>query len=413
MRVYSDRPSLRLVEVGDQLTLTLIYDFDTTATSPVLPEVLDVYVGLLGESGNNPASSHAGGLRALARLDEAKRMISRCLDCSVDEIIFTSGGTESINLALLGTVAAMGRRPKRALTTSGEHDAVIETMKALRDEHDVDIDFVAMTHEGVVDRNALRTALEEAPCGLASFIVVSNETGAINDISSLTSLVRQYSPEAIIHGDIVQVCGKMPFSFRRSGLDLASFSGHKFGAPKGTGVLLKRQNSPLSPIIYGGGQQKNFRSGTENVPGAYALALALQSHVMQMDEQREHVASLRKLFLLRVDSFRIPHVIISPDGASPYVLSIAFPGIRGETLLNALSAENIYISTGSACGSKRAGENHVLSAMGYDKETILSAVRISFAPTQSTDDVEHLVRRIADLYKRYAMHGKRRGLPYG
>ena len=115
MRVYSDRPSLRLVEVGDQLTLTLIYDFDTTATSPVLPEVLDVYVGLLGESGNNPASSHAGGLRALARLDEAKRMISRCLDCSVDEIIFTSGGTESINLALLGTVAAMGRRPKLSL----------------------------------------------------------------------------------------------------------------------------------------------------------------------------------------------------------------------------------------------------------------------------------------------------------
>jgi UDP-N-acetylmuramyl pentapeptide synthase len=162
-------------------------------------------------------------------------------------------------------------------------------------------------------------------------------------------------------------------------------------------------------IVYGGGQQKNLRSGTENVPGAYALALALQSHVMRMDEQREHVASLRSLFLRSIDALRIPRVVISPDGASPYVLSIAFPGIRGETLLNALSEENIYISTGSACGSKRAGENHVLSAMGHDKETILSAVRISFAPTQSTDDVEHLVRRIAELYDRYAMHGKRRG----
>lgn len=409
MRVYSDRSSLRLVEAGDQLTLTLIYDFDTTATSPVLPEVLAVYVGLLGESGNNPASTHAGGLRALSHLDDAKRMISRCLDCSVDEIVFTSGGTESINLALLGSAAAIGRRPKRALATTGEHDAVIETMKALSEKYDFDVDFVAVTHEGVVDRNALRSALEEAPCGIASFIVVSNETGAINDVSTLTSLVRQYSPEAIIHGDIVQVCGKMPFSFRRSGLDLASLSGHKFGAPKGTGVLLKRKNSPLSPIVYGGGQQKNLRSGTENVPGAYALALALQSHVMRMDEQREHVASLRSLFLRSIDALRIPRVVISPDGASPYVLSIAFPGIRGETLLNALSEENIYISTGSACGSKRAGENHVLSAMGHDKETILSAVRISFAPTQSTDDVEHLVRRIAELYDRYAMHGKRRG----
>ncbi len=385
----------------------MIYDFDTTATSPVLSEVLDVYTRMLGERGYNPSSTHAGGLRALARVDDAKRIIGRYLDCSPDDIIFTSGGTESINLALLGTATASGRRPKRALATAGEHDAVIETMKVLRDVHGFDIDFVAITQEGVVDTEALRSALNEAPCGLVSFLVVSNETGAINDVRPITSFIRQHAPRALIHGDVVQVCGKMPFSFRDSGLDLASLSGHKFGAPKGTGVLLKRKGVPLSPIIHGGGQQNNLRSGTVNVPGSYALALALQSHVTRLEAERAHVTALRDLFLREIDALNIPHSVISPHGASPYVLSIAFPGIRGETLLNALSAEEIYISTGSACGSKRAGENHVLSAMGLDKETILSAVRISFAPQQTSGDAEHLARRISELYQRYAMPGRR------
>jgi len=359
---------------------------------------------MLGECGNNPSSTHAGGLRALAQVNEAKRIISRCLDCSPDDIIFTSGGTESINLALLGSSLAVNRRPKRALTTSGEHDAVIETMKVLRDMYGFEIDFVEITDDGVVDIEVLKEALHEAPCGLASFLVVSNETGAINDVQYLTTIIRQRAPQAIIHGDIVQVCGKMPFSFKRSGLDLASLSGHKFGAPKGTGVLLKRKGISISPIIHGGGQQKNIRSGTENVPGVYALALALESHVLRLAEHMEHVTSLRDLFIHRIEMLRIPHVVISPEGASPYVLSIAFPGIRGETLLNALSAEDIYISTGSACGSKRAGDNHVLLAMGLDKETILSAVRISFAPQQSSEDIEYLARRIADIYGRYAIH---------
>ncbi|HHX19517.1 MAG TPA: cysteine desulfurase [Clostridiaceae bacterium] len=385
----------------------MIYDFDTTATSPVLPEVLDVYIRLLGELGFNPSSTHAGGLRALARLDDARRIIARYLDCSPDEIIFTSGGTESINLAILGTAASMGRRPKRALTTAGEHDAVIETMKVLRDVHGFDVGFVAITREGVVDEVALISALEEAPCGLVSFLVVSNETGAINDVRHLSSVIRQYAPQALIHGDIVQVCGKMPFSFKNSGLDFASLSGHKFGAPKGTGVLLKRRDVALSPIIHGGGQQMNIRSGTEDVPGAYALALALQSQAARLNEHVEHVAALRDRFLCEIDALRLPYSVLSPEGASPYVLSIAFPGIRGETLLNALSAEDIYISTGSACGSKRAGENHVLSAMGFDREMILSAVRISFSQQQSIDDVQYLARRIGDLYDRYAMPVRR------
>lgn len=380
----------------------MIYDFDTTATSPVLPEVLTEYIDMLGEFGNNPSSSHAGGLRALAKADEAKRIISKCLDCSPDEIIFTSGGTESINLALLGASTAKNRRPKRAITTAGEHDAVLETFKVLRDAHEFEIDVVPLSENGTVDRDAFFSSLDASPFGLVSFIVASNETGAVNDYMTLRAAVRERSSGAIVHGDIVQVCGKMPFSFKKSKLDLASFSGHKFGAPKGTGVLIKRKGVAIAPLIHGGGQQNNLRSGTENVPGAYALALALQTHVNQLASQREHVESLRHVFLDEIASLDLPHRVISPSDGSPFVLSIAFPGIRGETLLNALSAENIYISTGSACGSKRAGENHVLEAMGLDKATILSAVRISFAPFQSIDDVKHLAARIADNVRRYA-----------
>ncbi len=380
----------------------MIYDFDTTATSPVLPEVLTEYVRMLGEQGNNPSSTHAGGLRALHQVDEAKRIIARCLDCSAEEIIFTSGGTESINLALLGASRRNNRHPRRAVTTAGEHDAVIETFKVLRDDEGYEIDFVPLTPEGTADTDAFIQALEKAPCGLISLIVASNETGAVNDCGLLLPLVRERAPQAVTHGDIVQVCGKMPFSFRRSGFDFASLSGHKFGAPKGTGVLLKRKGAALSPIIHGGGQQHNFRSGTVNAPGAMALALALRFHSERLEAEREHVLAMHHLFLREIAARGVPHRVISPDGGSPYVLSIAFPGIRGETMLNALSAEGIYLSTGSACGSKRAGENHVLAGMGLDKQAILSAVRISFAPHHTDSDVRHLASRLADNYGRYA-----------
>ena len=205
----------------------MIYDFDTTATSPVLPEVLTEYVRMLGEQGNNPSSTHAGGLRALHQVDEAKRIIARCLDCSAEEIIFTSGGTESINLALLGASRRNNRHPRRAVTTAGEHDAVIETFKVLRDDEGYEIDFVPLTPEQQPPDAFIQA--QEGSC-IISLIVASNETGAVNDCGLLLPLVRgraKLSPPGYC-----QVCGKMPFSFRRSGFDFASLSGHKFGAQR-------------------------------------------------------------------------------------------------------------------------------------------------------------------------------------
>lgn len=380
----------------------MIYDFDTTATSPVLPEVLEAYAENLKEPANNPSSAHGGGLSASASLEEARAGIARLLDCGADEIFFTSGGTESINWALKGAAWAGRRLPKRALFTAGEHEAVRASLLFLQDDQDYVIEELPVLESGSLDPQALESALAQ-PAGLISTLAVSNETGAINDLYLLRPLIRRLAPQAVWHSDIVQLCGKLPFSFKKSGLDLASVSGHKLGAPRGTGLLIKRKALKVTPLFHGGGQEIGLRSGTSDVPGALALAAAIAFHYRNMDDEIQKTRRIRDLFLKALDEEGMTYTVLSPHEGSPFVLSIAFPGIRGETLLHALSAESIYISTGSACGSKKGGENRVLSAMGFDKMLVYSAVRISFNGGQADADVRHLAARITDLHRRYAV----------
>ncbi|MGI6617164.1 MAG: cysteine desulfurase family protein [Saccharofermentanales bacterium] len=383
--------------------MTLIYNFDTTATTPILPEVLDQYVRSLKEDNLNPSSAHQGGIDAALTVSRARQKIAHALDAPEDAVIFTSGGTESTNHALKGAAFASTRLPKRLIITAGEHDATRKCAVFLKDNLEYDVDIVPLTMEGTVDYEAFCNALKKEPTGLISFIAVSNETGAINDLDELVRLSRQHAPDALIHADIVQLAGKLPFSFRQSNFDFASLSGHKFGAPKGTGILLARPGANLVPLIDGGGQQRGRRSGTENPPGSIALAEALTLQSESIEEHYEKVSSLRSLFLDLLEKEKIPHRVLSPTGGSPYVLSIAFPGIRGETMMHALSADRILVSTGSACGSRHQGKNEVLEAMGYSKNLILSSCRISFSPFQTEDDVSYLLDRIAANYKRYAI----------
>lgn len=381
----------------------MFFDFDTTATSPVLPQVMELYALHLTRAANNPSSAHAGGIQAAGLYEEARRSIARSLDCLPEEVFFTSGGTESINLAIKGTAGLVRRKPKRAVTSAGEHDAVLASMAWLEESQGFDLIRIPLLKTGRFDRSALEGALRDNPPFLVSLITVSNETGAINDPQSFVPAIRNLAPQAVIHSDIVQACGKLPFSFKQSGIDLASVSGHKLGAPKGTGLLIKRQGLTLEPLLHGGGQQSGLRSGTVDLPGALALAEALAHHIENLADRVERVKALRRDFLLALKEEGQIYRLLSPEEASPYLISIAFPGLRGETLMNALSAESIYISTGSACGSSKAGRNHVLAAMGLDKKTILEAVRISFSPGHKTEDVRHLAGRIADLYDRYAL----------
>ncbi len=381
----------------------MLYDFDTTATSPVLPEVLTAYCRRLSEHGNNPSSRHAGGLAAASLLEDARLSIAKSLDCQPREVFFTSGATESINQALKGTAWAGRRLPKGLLTSRGEHEAVLSVLPFLEEEAGYENLLLPLEADGRVSRPSLEESLDQAPCGLVSLIAVNNETGSINDLEELIPIIRRKAAGAVIHSDIVQACGKLPFSFKASGLDLASVSGHKLGAPKGTGLLIKRKGLALEPLLHGGGQQSGLRSGTVDLPGALALAEALAIQTGSLEENLRAVEGLRTAFIEALKLADQPHILLSPGQATPYIMSIAFPGLRGETLMNALSAESIYISTGSACGSARAGQNHVLTAMGWDKKRILEAVRISFSPRQKIEDVRHLARRITDLYGRYAL----------
>ncbi len=377
------------------------YDFDTTATSPVLPEVLAIYARHLEEDGNNPASMHGGGIRALDLLGQAKSSIAKDLDCAPDEIYFTSGGTESINHALKG-VAWSGKRGSLFVTSTGEHDAVRTSLSFLKEQWDQDVRELPLLKTGTVDMGALESLLSAEAPRLLSIMGVSNETGAINDLKAIQQLLKKYAPRCLFHSDIVQAAGKLPLSFKQSGLDMASVSGHKLGAPKGTGLLLKKKSLRLVPLLHGGGQQDGVRSGTVDVPGALAIALAIRLHVERLDENLAHVTTLKKRFLKAIHEHGLPHECLSPEDASPYVLSIAFLGLRGETLMHALSAESIYISTGAACGSRHAGENHVLAAMGIEKPLIESAVRISFSSARDEQDVLWLADTINRIYRRYA-----------
>ncbi|HZK29495.1 MAG TPA: aminotransferase class V-fold PLP-dependent enzyme, partial [Clostridia bacterium] len=289
----------------------MIYDFDTTATSPVIPEVLATYVRHLGDRANNSASAHEGGLQAARSMAAARQSIAASLDCLPQEVFFTSGGTESINHAIKGVAWSSRKKPARAVTTAGEHDAVLGSMTFLEQQLGYEIALAHLLPSGSVDPESLFALLTEGPLGLVSIISVNNETGAINDLETLVPRIRRLVPHVVIHSDIVQVCGKMPFSFRRSGIDLASISGHKFGAPKGTGLLLKRDNLPLTPLMHGGGQQAGVRSGTENVPGAVALTQAMAYHQDRMAVDFDRVRTLRKLFILGIEQYGIPHRILS------------------------------------------------------------------------------------------------------
>lgn len=381
----------------------MYYDFDTTSTSPVLPEVLEGYALRLAQAANNPSSPHEGGIRASGLYDQARHSIAGSLDCLPENVFFTSGGTESINHAIKGTAGQTGSLPKRAVTSAGEHDAVMASLEYLQESHGFELTRVPLLGSGQVDGEALREILKESAPSLVSLISVSNETGAVNDLAALVPVIRDLAPRAVIHSDIVQACGKLPFSFRGSGLDLASVAGHKIGAPKGTGLLIKRGSTRLTPLLHGGGQQAGVRSGTIDVPGVVAIAEAISIHVKRLEDNLKATASRRQEFLREISARNIPHRVLSPEHGSPYVLSVAFLGIRGETLMHALSAESIYLSTGSACGSGYAGENRILSAMGYDRKTILSAVRISFNPSQASEDIRFLAERIAALHTRYAI----------
>ncbi len=377
--------------------------FDYAASAPIKQHVLDNYIVNTRNCYANPASSHYYGLESRKLIDEARQIIANTLDCNESEIVFTSGGTESINTALKGSAYHLSASaPKSLITSRGEHDATIESVKFLERFCDFQTKWISLEKTGELNLDDWKTAVEETEYSLASFIYVSNETGAINDLNKIVEITRRANPRTLIHSDVVQVIGKLPFSFRKSGLDFASIAGHKLGAPKSCGLLLVRDKKTIEPLLHGGGQQNNRRSGTEDAPLIYALAEAIELSNDKIAASYERVAELRERFLDLLQQFEIPHQVLSPDNGLALVLTISFPGLRGETLQNALTEREIAISIGSACHADQVGKNPVLEAMGYDKETIANSVRFSFNVAHTSKEIDLLAQAIDYAYREYA-----------
>ena len=362
----------------------MIY-LDAHATTPMLPEVWDAMRPFALEQFGNPASVHGVGRKARAALGDAREQVAHLLNAHPDEVVFTSGATEANNLAVFGLA---GSAPGHVVSSPIEHPCVAEPVRQLAGRG-FTVDYVPVDAEGVVRAEVYRQ-LVRPETRLAVVMLVNHETGAVQPVRELAAL--QNVP---FHCDAAQAVGKMPADFHALGVTTLSFSAHKFGGPKGVGGLLVKRGGKLAPQLFGGHQQENRRPGTESVMLAVGMATALKISTERMAANREHVSHLRNLFRDRLQSLAAPVVVNSPAAGSPFVLNVAFPGCRAELLLMMLDLAGVACSTGSACSSGSLLPSPVLTAMGVPDAVLGSAMRFSFSPTLTLEQVLTAADKIA------------------
>lgn len=372
----------------------MIY-LDNAATTRVDTETNDVIAKYNSELYFNPSALYSVSGDIKIELDGVRDKIKNMLGASRDSrVIFTGGATEASNLAIFGSVV---RRGKSYVFSEGEHPSVHNcALELIR--RGVDVSSIPLDKStGEVDYDKLDEIIDDN-VGFVSVMLVSNETGAINDIPRVVKIVRKHSPTAIIHVDAVQGFCKIPFNMASSGVDLCSISAHKIYGPKGVGALVVRPNLTIKNIVFGGGQEKGIRSGTENISGIMALGNVIKNY------DYDYIKGLKDTFIRGLSSVA-DKIRINGNG-SPYILSISIDGIRGETLVHSLEQYGIIIGTGSACSSSKI-ENRVLNNMGRSKSEILGSVRISFGKNNTADEVEYAskmfcveVNKLLDMNKR-------------
>lgn len=368
--------------------------FDNSATTPPCPAALQRYCEVAAQCYGNPSSLHATGLAAAHILDEARAALRRSLAVRDGQVIFTAGGSESNNLAILGRAHAKARyRGGRLITTAGEHASVALPLAHLREEGYEVVEIG--TRRGVLDLDELQEALTPKTV-LVSMMLVNNETGAQYDLPAAARLVHALAPEAAFHVDATQAYLKLPLQPQRDGYDMVTVSSHKVEGPKGCGALwvsapLLRQKG-LSPLILGGGQEGGLRAGTENVPAIAAFATAVQEGHAALATRAAHMAHLRLYLLeqLQQDPELAPLRPNLPPVAAPHIVSLTAPCIKSETLLHFLSSEGICVSSGSACSSHGRHSLSPLTAFGLTDREIDCTIRISFSYRNTAEEVDQL-----------------------
>lgn len=372
---------------------------DNAATTRVFPEVRDIMLQVMERDFGNPSSRHTKGIEAEGYITKAVQQIAGTLKCQPKEIILTSGGTESNNMALIGTALANQRAGKHVITTRIEHASIHEPFGRL-EQMGYEAQYLPVDQNGHVQPEVLEEAVREDTL-LVSVMMVNNEMGAVEDIKRLAAVAKQKNPNVIFHVDAIQAYGKYKIVPKRLGIDLMSVSGHKIHGPKGSGFLYVRDGVKISPIILGGGQQRGMRSGTENVPAIAGLGEAVRLIYQQHSEKVERLYALKQRLmdgLTAMEGVTINGINgLSLTETAPHIVSASFDGIKSEVMLHALAQEGVYVSSGSACSSNHPDLSGTLKAIGVEDRLLDSTLRFSFSVLSTEEEVDHALEAVAKV----------------
>lgn len=380
---------------------------DHAATTPMVPEAVEAMVEQLGRAAN-PSSLHASGRAARRAVEEARERVAAALGCRPGEVVFTSGGTEADNLALKGLAWArrgQDARRRRLLTTAVEHHAVLDPLEWLATAQDFSVEHLPVDAEGALDLAALAEALADPDeVGLVSVMWANNEVGTVQPLPEVVAAAREHGVP--VHTDAVQAVGVLPVDFAACGVDAMSVSGHKVGGPHGVGALVVRRDLELAPLLHGGGQERDVRSGTLDTPAVVGFATALELAVVRRQQHAAHLAALRTRLVAGLRRV-VPDVVLNgPDAPGwderrlPGNVHVSFPGCEGDSLLMLLDARGIECSTGSACSAGVPQASHVLLAMGRDDDAARSSLRFTLGRPSTEADVDAVVEAIGPAVER-------------
>lgn len=373
--------------------------FDNSATTPVYPEVAELMMKIMKEDYGNPSSLHQKGVDAGRYVTQARETLAKLLKVQHKELVFTSGGTESNNMALIGGALANRRAGNKIITTAVEHASVGSAVDFLSDMG-FDVVRIGVTGDGVIDAESLIDAVDDDTI-IVSVMYVNNEIGSVMPIEDIAKRIKEKNPHTLLHVDAIQAFGKYTIYPGRMGIDMMSISGHKFHGPKGVGALYIRDRVKVKPIVYGGGQQSGMRSGTENVPGIAGMALAAQLTYDHIDEKTAHMRELKERLISELTQIEN---VYSNSGKAPHIASITFEGVRSEVMLHALEERGVYVSSGSACSSNKQSASGTLKAIGLPQSRLESTLRFSFSPENTAEQVDYaaqMCRELLPVLRRY------------
>ena len=378
----------------------MIY-FDNSATTQVFEAAATRAFNTMREQYYNPAAAYGAAFAVEKEINSARAFAARLMHVHPEEIFFTSGGTESNNIAIFGVLSAV-RGKRRIVTAMTEHASVYDTILAAAKRFDAEVVYAPLREDGTVDADRLGEVLTP-DTALVSIMHVNNELGSVNDLAAIAAKVRSFAPQAVFHSDGVQAFLKTPLGGMPC--DLYSVSAHKFHAPKGVGMLYVRSGVRMQGGQIGGGQERGFRSGTSNTPAILGMDAAMRQYAEHLSEYRAAMAAVKQRLFDNLST--LPDVVLngpSTEQGAKHILNLSFLGVRGEVLLHALEQKQICVSTGSACSAKKIGKNRILHAVGIDGARQEGAIRFSFCPfntTEEADIVSNVIAEQVSLLRRY------------